>query len=103
MDYNSAEKPEIWRVNSIRPDLSDVDLAIKLSAYFTEISNEFAPLCPAEIPKTYDRPLPVLKPYQVAQRIKNIKKPKTKIRGGYFPDSFDGVCRYPGSTVIGHL
>ena len=83
--YNSVEKPVIWNVSSIRPNLTDAELAIQLSVYFNEISNEFSPLRNSQIPVTYDRPLPVLKPYQVAMRIKNIKKPKSKIKGDIFP------------------
>ena len=47
----------------MRPDLSDAQLALKLSEYFTEISNEFSPLLPGQIPKTFDRPLPLLRPF----------------------------------------
>ena len=83
--YNSAEKPEIWNVSSIRPNLTDAELALQLSLYFNKISNEFSPLRSSQIPTTFDRPLPVLKPYQVAMRIKNIKKPKSKIKGDIFP------------------
>ena len=39
--YNSAEKPKIWNVKSVKPDLSDVQLALELSEYFNQISSEF--------------------------------------------------------------
>ena len=60
-------------------------LALDLSVYFNRISNEFTPLTQADIPKTFDRGLPVLRPYQVSQRIKNIEKPRSKIEGDIFP------------------
>ena len=32
--YNSAEKPKIWDIRSLCPDLSDKQLAQELSLYF---------------------------------------------------------------------
>ena len=84
--YNSSEKPQIWDIKSIRPNLSDADLAIKLSEYFTTISNEFLPLNSSEIPVSFPRELPILRPYQVSERIRRIKKPRSKIRGDIFPN-----------------
>ena len=84
-DYNSAEKPEIWDIKSVRPELNDEELARELSLYFNAISNEFSPLTSDQIPKTYGRKLPQLRPYQVAARIKGIRKPRSKIQGDVFP------------------
>ena len=77
--YNTAEKPSIWDIKSIRPALSDADLALELSLYFNRISSEFSPLTPEEVPSTFHRDLPVLRPYQVAERVRRIKKPRSKI------------------------
>ena len=84
--YNSSEKPQIWDIKSICPTLSDADLAIKLSEFFNTISNEFSPLVPTDIPVSFPRDLPVLRPYQVSERIPRIKKPRSKIRGDIFPN-----------------
>ena len=43
------------------------------------------PLEPADIPRTHDRDLPVLQPYQVAGRIKAFRKPKSMVKGDIFP------------------
>ena len=43
--YNTAEKPLIWNLKLIKPDLSAAQLAMELSLYFNWISSEFAPLC----------------------------------------------------------
>ena len=71
--YNTVEKPKIWDIKTLCPDLSDAQLASELSFYFNKISNEFSPLKDSEIPKTYHRDLPVLRPYQVAGRIRSIR------------------------------
>ena len=34
---------------------------------------------------TFERNMPVLKPYRVAERIRRIKKPRTRIEGDIFP------------------
>ena len=83
--YNSAEKPKIWNVKSVKPELSDAQLALQLLEYFTQISNEFSPLKAHDIPKTFNRKLPVLKSYQVAERIRRIRKPRSRIEGDIFP------------------
>ena len=83
--YNSAEKPKVWDIKTLCPELSDAELAQKLSMYFNTISDEFRPLQDNEIPATYNRNLPKLLPFQVAGRLRSIKKPRTKIQGDIFP------------------
>ena len=90
--YNSAEKPKIWNIKSMAPEKSDLQLTIELAGYFNRISNEFDPLMDSEIPKTFDRELPNLKRYQVAMRLKKIKKPRSKIRGDIFPSLITEFC-----------
>ena len=82
--YNTAERPKIWNIKAIRPDLSDMQLAEQLSLFFTKISGEFAPLSNSEIPNTYQCSLPKLLPFQVAGKIKSIKKNTNKNSGGTF-------------------
>ena len=83
--YNTVERPAIWNVKALCPDLTDQQLSEELSKYFNTISNEFLPLCDDQIPKTFSRQLPRLQPYQVAGRVRAFKKPKTKIEGDIFP------------------
>ena len=66
--YKTVEKPKIWDIRSVRPLLSDQELSRELSLYFNTISNEFQPLYPHQIPKTYSRTIPELSPYQVSGR-----------------------------------
>ena len=84
--YNTVEKPKIWDIKTLCPNLSDDKLAEELSVFFNRISSEFSPLSDAEIPKTYNRNLPKLFPYQVSGRIRAIRKPRTKICGDVFPN-----------------
>ena len=69
--------------------MKDDQIANELAAYFNRISQEFTLLEPDDIPRTHDRPLPVLEPYQVAGRIRAFKKPKSKVKGDIFPSLMD--------------
>ena len=82
--YNGTKKPKIWDIKSIRPTLSDAQIALELSTYFNCISSEFDPQMPNEVPKTFDRVFPVLRLYQIAGRIRTIKKLKLKIKWDIF-------------------
>ena len=77
--YNMVERPKIWDIKTICPELTDEQMAEQLSHFFTKISVEFKPLLSSEIPSTYPRSLPRLLPFQVAGKIKSVKKPRTKI------------------------
>ena len=75
--YNTVEKPAIWNVKELCPDLSDQQLSEELSKIFIKISNEFLPLSNSQIPRTFQRQLPHLLPYQVAGQVRAFKKPRT--------------------------
>ena len=68
--YNTVERPKIWDIKTVCPELTDEQMAEQLSHFFTKISGEFKPLLPSEIPLTYRRSLPKLLPFQIAGKIK---------------------------------
>ena len=56
-----------------------------LADFFNRISAEFDPLEPSDVPRTYERGIPRLLPFQVAGRIRAFKKPKSMVKGDIFP------------------
>ena len=56
-----------------------------MAEYFNRISHEFQPLEPSDIPSTYARRLPLLQPWEVAERIRRFRKPKSMVAGDLFP------------------
>ena len=87
--FQSKECPKSFVPMSLFPGRSEVEVAGELATYFNRISAEFQPLEPSDIPRTHDRDLPVLLPYQVEGRIKAFKKPKSMVKGDIFPALFD--------------
>ena len=83
--FNTPEKPQTFDVRSLRPGNSDGQTAEELAAFFNRISSEFDPLTPDQIPITKDRELEVLRPCDVARRIKHFRKPKSMVKGDVFP------------------
>ena len=83
--YKSAERPKPYDVRLLFPGKSDLEVANELAAYFNEVSQEFEPLSPDEIPVAREKALPVLATHEVAARIKFFKKPKSMVRGDIFP------------------
>ena len=83
--YDSAEKPETFDVKSLKPDGSDSEIAEEIATYFNRISHEFQPLDPFQIPKTYDRQLPMLSVGEVATKLRTCKKPSSRVDGDIFP------------------
>ena len=84
--FQNKERPKQFDVRSLFPGESDEQVAEKLAEFFNRISSEFEPLEPVDIPRTHNRELPYLLPYQVAGRIRSFKKPKLMVRGDIFPD-----------------
>ena len=82
--YKNFEKPRVFDVRELL-GLPAKESAETLSDHFTEVSNEFAPLEPADIPVTHDRDVEVLLPFQVAGRLRAFRKPKSMVVGDIFP------------------
>ena len=60
-------------------------MANEPASYYTEVSNEFDPLAPDQIPVTEGKSLPMLAVHEVATRIKYFRKPKSMVKGEIFP------------------
>ena len=84
-NFSTAEKPKSFDVREMRPGSSDQEVANELSEYFNKISREFKPLDPWQIPRTYERDLPVLTPDRVEARLKMARKPSSMVKGDIMP------------------
>ena len=83
--FQCKDRPKQFDVRQLFPGCPDGAVAEKLADFFNRISSEFDPLEPSDIPRTHDRSLPLLLPYQVAGRIAAFKKPKSMVVGDIFP------------------
>ena len=83
--YQTAERPKAFDVRNILPDKSDGQVASEVATYFNRISSEFSPLSPWEIPVTYDRPTNWLTADDVEKRLRQCKKPNSRVEGDLFP------------------
>ena len=83
--FNTVEKPKEFDVRDILPGKSDKQVAEELAAYFNKVSQEFEPLQPCEIPRTWNEPLGELMKHEVSTRIRKFRKPKSMVRGDVFP------------------
>ena len=84
-NFATFDKPKQVDARMLLPGLSDLKVAERLAAYFNEVSNEFDPLQPHQIPRTKSNPLPRLHNHEVAKRIKSFRKPKSMVPGDIFP------------------
>ena len=86
-NYMSKQRPKPFEVTEMYPGHTETDVAEILASHFNEISHEFSPLnLRTDLPRTYERKLPLLQPHEVAVRLKKFKKPKSMVRGDIFPD-----------------
>ena len=83
--FDSPEKPETFDIRSLKPGCSDREVAEEAATYFNRISDEFEPLDPFQIPKTYDRQLPMLSATEVENKLRTCKKPSSMVDGDLFP------------------
>ena len=60
-------------------------MANKVAAHFNAVSSEFNGLQPQDIPAADELDLPLLDVDMVAQRLRKMRKPKTKVSGDIFP------------------
>ena len=92
--YKFAERPKPYDVRLLFPGKTDEEVAEALAAYFTEVSNEFQPLSPDQVPITFPKALPMLTPAEVSKRIKYFKKPKSMVTGDIFPCIMTKYCDF---------
>lgn len=81
--YKSYDRPKSFDVRDLHPGLEDRVVADQVAEYFNQISQEFEPLRPEDVPETYHRPIPLLSPSEVELMLKKSKK--TMIKGDIFP------------------
>ena len=75
--FKSKDRPKQFDVRTLFPEgTADIAVAADLASFFNRISSEFDPLEPGDVPRTHERRLPALAPYQVAGQIRAFKKPK---------------------------
>ena len=67
------------------PEKSETEVANEAASFFNKISREFKPLSPEDIPSSFERVLPKLSVQQVAQRLRDQKKPGSVVHGDIFP------------------
>ena len=58
--YQNAEMLKTFDVRELRPELSDKEMAEEIAIFFNKISKEFDPIDLFDIPRTYDRQLPLI-------------------------------------------
>ena len=83
--FKSKNRPRQFNVSQLFPGLSDAQVSEELVVYFMWTSSKFQPLEPQDLPRTRARNLPYLLRFQVAGRIRAIKKPELMVRGDIFP------------------
>ena len=84
-NYKTFERPTTFDVRSLMPGSSDQEVADEAAAYFNRISDEFEPLEPFSIPRTYERQLPMLSAAEVSGKLKACKKPASIVDGDIYP------------------
>ena len=85
-NFSSFERPTLFDVKTLLPDLTDEEAAQRLAEYFNAVSREFDPLSPDQIPVTRPSNHPALCVHEVAKRIKKFRKPKSMVPGDIYPD-----------------
>ena len=80
-NYQTKDCATPFNPRQLFPGLSDAEVAKELSLHFNEISREFSPLEPHQIPLNYRCPLKTLLPHEVAAWIKRFRKPKSMVKG----------------------
>ena len=101
-NYKSAERPAQYDVRDLFPGLSDSEAANELALFFNRISQEFKPLDSSDIPKTSNRKIELLEPYQVSARLRKLKKPASMVPTDIFPKlmtSFSDFLAIPLTNI----
>ena len=83
--FSAADKPQKFDVRQLRPENTEKETAEELALFFNQISAEFEPLTPGQIPITRACEIPELMPHEVASRIRHFRKPKSMVTGNIFP------------------
>ena len=88
---SSEETTKQWDIRNLFPGLSDAEIAEKVAVFFMRISDEFEPLEGPYVPTNNtvtpeSRAEEAPKAYQISQKLKHMKKPKSQVEGDLPPE-----------------
>ena len=92
------DRPKSWSINSLRPDLTDDQLADELAVFITSIMDKFEPLR-GNPPTTLSDPFPTFQPHEISKRIRESKKSKSAVTGNILPSLANKFCDFPAIPV----
>ena len=101
-NYSTAEREKDFDVRELFPNETEQAVAEKVADFFNEISLEFSPLEPCQVPTTYDKVIPLLSLGDVESRLKKQKKPNSMVAGDLFPKMINS-CSGPLSTPLASI
>ena len=104
-NFSKFEKPREFDVREIVTG-SDVEVSEKLADYFIEVSREFEPLEPGDILAERPEGGRILERYEVAARLKKMRKPKSMVPGDIYPQLvtlFSDLLAIPLTSVYNEI
>lgn len=84
-NFSHFEKPEQFDVRTLLPGKSYNKVGKVLTDYFIQVSRNFDPLKPGDIPAKKPDSGTKLEAYEVAARLKKLRKPKSMVPDDIFP------------------
>ena len=84
-NFSKFERPAQFNIATILPDKTDKERAELLADYFIKVSREFDPLQPEDIPAKKPPAGKSLSNFEVAARLKKMRKPKSMVPGDIYP------------------
>ena len=100
-NLRDGEAPKVFDVRSLRPDMTEKEIADDIALFFNGITSGYVPLPERNsIPKL---PHQTIEKFEIASRIKTFKKPRSMIKGDLFPDlvtKYADILAIPMSDII---
>ena len=93
-EYKAVDRPKSFNIKDLLPGKSDQEAADSVAGYFNQISCEFSPLQPSDIPSTYHRDLPPLLPEQIESKLKKSRKTGSMVKGDIFPKLVNPCAKF---------
>ena len=84
-NFSKLEKPPQFDVRTLVPGKTDEEAAAVLAEFFNKVSREFDPLEPSDVPCPVPAGCKPLAHYQVAARLRKMRKPKSMVPGDIYP------------------
>ena len=92
--FKGVDKPKEFNICDLRPGKTEREVAEEAAAFFNQISDEFEPLEPRDIPATYHRDLPLLSPAAVEKMLREARKTGSMVVGDIFPKMVNRCAPY---------